>query len=309
MENPKAARFCMGCAAPLAAEPLERRERRVVSVLFADLVGYTSRSEQLDVEDVDSVLFAVPPDAQGVRGANRGRRREADGRRGDGLFGAVAAHEDDPERALRCAMEIRDDLAGEAGDGRLRVRVGVTTGEALVVRSGNAAVDAVGDVVNTAARLEAAAPVDGILVDARTFRAAERSIRFQESPAVSAKGKSAPVEAWLALEPLSALPERGPEADMPLVGRDDELGRLAELLERSRNERSTQQVTIVGVPGIGKTRLVREVELRAGSRPGTHSLAARAVASVRGGDRLLGAGRDDQVRGGDPRLGHVRDRR
>ena len=186
---------------------------------------------------------------------------------GDGvmaLFGAVAAHEDDPERALRCAMEIRDALAGDAEAGRLHVRVGVTTGEALVVRSGNGAVDAVGDVVNTAARLEAAAPIDGVLADARTFRAAGRSIRFQESPAVSAKGKSAPVEAWLALEPVSALPERGPEADMPLVGRDDELRLLLALLDSCRSGRWARLVTIVGVPGIGKSRLVRELERRAG---------------------------------------------
>jgi len=268
MENPDAARFCMSCAVPLAAvQPAERRERRVVSVLFADLAGYTRRSEQLDIEDVDSVLS---PYHRMLRESVERTGGVVAKLMGDGvmaLFGAVAAHEDDPERALRCAMEIRDTLARETGDGRLGVRVGVTTGEALVVRSGNTAVDAVGDVVNTAARLEAAAPVDGVLVDARTFRATRRAIRFQESPAVSAKGKSTPVEVWLAVEPLSALPERGPEADVPLVGRDDELGRLAELLERSCNERSTQQVTIVGVAGIGKTRLVRELELRSAAGP------------------------------------------
>jgi class 3 adenylate cyclase len=264
MENPKAARFCMACAAPLVVDrPPERRERRLVSVLFADLVGYTSRSEDLDVEDVDSVLA---PYHRLLKESVEQTGGVVAKLMGDGvmaLFGALAAHEDDPERALRCAIAIRDTLAGEAGPGRLHVRVGVTTGEALVVRSAGGAADAVGDVVNTAARLEAAAPVDGVLVDARTFRAASHAIRFQESAPVSAKGKATPIPAWLAVAPQSALPARAAQVDLALVGRERELGRLVELLDRCVAGPSAELVTVVGVPGIGKSRLVRELERRA----------------------------------------------
>jgi class 3 adenylate cyclase len=113
---------------------------------------------------------------------------------GDGVmavFGGVLAHEDDAERAVRCGLMIRDGLAeseSDAGDDRLRVRVGVTTGEALISLGASGSVDAVGDVVNTAARLESAAPVDGVLVDEWTFRATSRAIRYVDAAPVEAKG-------------------------------------------------------------------------------------------------------------------------
>ena len=98
--------------------------------------------------------------------------------------------------------------SSDAGDDRLRVRVGVTTGEAFIIPGGSGSVDAVGDVVNTAARLESAAPVDGVLVDEWTYRATSRAIRYDEAEPVEAKGKSEPVAAWVAVEPRSIVPEQ-----------------------------------------------------------------------------------------------------
>jgi|tagenome__1003787_1003787.scaffolds.fasta_scaffold20981600_4 class 3 adenylate cyclase len=262
VENPDAARFCMACAAPLDAAPAAaRRERRVVSVLFADLVGFTRRSESLDVEDIEGFLAPYQ--------AFLGRCVERTGGTiakftGDGVmavFGGLVAHEDDAERAVRCALGIRDRLAeaeGSAGEDRLRVRVGVTTGETLVSLGPGGSVDAVGDVVNTAARLESAAPADGVLVDEWTFRATDRVIRYEQAEPVEAKGKSAAVSVWVAVRPRSIVPEQARD-QLPLVGRDDEADALRGALDRSMREPSTQLVSIIGEPGIGKSRLVEEL--------------------------------------------------
>ncbi|HVG67707.1 MAG TPA: adenylate/guanylate cyclase domain-containing protein, partial [Gaiellales bacterium] len=168
VENPDGFRFCGGCASPLAAtHSAERRERRVVSVVFADLVGYTRRSERLDVEDVEQFLAPYRAMLAGCVERTGGVVAKFTGDGVMALFGGLVAHEDDAERAVRCGLMIRDGLAeaeADPGDDRLQVRVGVTTGEALVSVTGETSVDAVGDVVNTAARLESAAPVDGVLV-------------------------------------------------------------------------------------------------------------------------------------------------
>src|SRR6478672_11731853 len=209
-ENPDAARFCMACAAPLdAVAPTKRRERRVVSVVFADLVGFTGRSERLDVEDVERFLAPYQALLGGCVDRTGGAVAKFTGDGVMAVFGGVLAHEDDAERAVRCGLMIRDGLAeseSDAGDDRLRVRVGVTTGEALISLGASGSVDAVGDVVNTAARLESAAPVDGVLVDEWTFRATSRAIRYDDAAPVEAKGKSEAVAAWVAVEPRSIVP-------------------------------------------------------------------------------------------------------
>jgi class 3 adenylate cyclase/tetratricopeptide (TPR) repeat protein len=249
----------MACARPLT-EGLteERRERRVISVLFVDLVGFTRRAERLDVEDIEG--FLGPYHAL-LRAAVDRTGGVVSKFAGDGLmalFGAPAAHEDDPERAVRCALEIRDALAAGMEDDadRLQVRAGVTTGEALVVLGSQT--DAIGDVVNTASRLESAASADGILVDDWTYRATNRVIRYEHVDPIAAKGKSEPVPAWSAIEPLSALPEQARDDDVPIVGRDDELSQLVAVFGRARHAPSAQLVTVVGPPGIGKSRLLRE---------------------------------------------------
>jgi tetratricopeptide (TPR) repeat protein len=174
------------------------------------------------------------------------------------LFGAPVAHEDDPERAVRAALAIRDWTAGEPD---LQVRLAVNTGEALVALGARPEAGegmASGDVVNTAARLQSAAPVDGILVGEQTYRATRDVIVYRDAEPVGAKGKAEPIPVWVAIEPRSRVAgERGHAAR--LVGRSEELDVLLDALARVKRQRSAQLVTVVGVPGIGKSRLVYEL--------------------------------------------------
>src|SRR5947208_2173358 len=204
-ENPAGSRFCNACSAPLeqAAAPA-REERKVVTVLFADLVGFTARAELLDPEDVRALLAPYHAHLRGELERFGGTVEKFIGDAVMALFGAPTAHEDDPERAVRAALAIRD-WAGERGDD-LQVRIGVNTGEALVsldARPSEGEAMAAGDVVNTAARLQTAAPLNGILVDEQTHAATAQAIDYLEGDPVVAKGKSRPVRAWEALRARS----------------------------------------------------------------------------------------------------------
>jgi class 3 adenylate cyclase len=162
-----------------------REERKRVSVLFCDLVGFTSRSERLDVEDVRGLLAPYYQRLRADLERYGGTVEKFIGDAVMALFGAPSAHEDDPERAVRAALSIRETITERNQQDSsldLHVRVGVTTGEALVVLDARPVQGeggmASGDVVNTAARLQAAAPVDGILVDETTMRATDRQITY-----------------------------------------------------------------------------------------------------------------------------------
>src|SRR6202162_930238 len=208
-----------------------RRERKVVTVLFADLVGFTARAETLDPEDVEAILRPYHERLRSELERFGGTVEKFIGDAVMGLFGAPLAHEDDPERAVRAALAIRDWVK-EEGEG-LQVRIAVNTGEALV-RLGARPLEgegmATGDVVNTAARMEAAAPVDGILVGEQTYRATSQAIDYLPASPVVAKGKEQPIPVWEAVEARSRygvdLAER---ATGPFVGR----ARALELLERT----------------------------------------------------------------------------
>ena len=181
-ENPEHAKFCNECAAPLAEQPpppaLE--ERKVVSVLFCDLVGFTAASEQQDPEDVRA---RIRPYHARLREEIEGYGGTVEKFIGDAVmavFGAPVAHEDDPERAVRSGLAVLEAIAelNEADPGlELRVRVGINTGEAVVSLDARPELGegiVIGDVVNTASRLQGAAPVDGIAVSEQTYRQTER---------------------------------------------------------------------------------------------------------------------------------------
>jgi hypothetical protein len=173
------------------------------------------------------------------------------------IFGAPVAHEDDPERAVRAAFAIRD-WAVEEG---VEMRIGINTGEALVTlgaRPEAGETMAAGDVVNTAARLQSAAPVNGVFVGEQAYRATERAIEYREVQPVEAKGKVEPVAAW---EAIGARARVGVDRvhGAALVGRTREVALLEDALARTLSERSPQLVTLIGVPGIGKSRLVLEL--------------------------------------------------
>jgi class 3 adenylate cyclase/tetratricopeptide (TPR) repeat protein len=257
-ENPSDARFCNGCGATLEAPAPRREERKVVTVLFADLVGFTSRAEQLDPEDVRALLA---PYWEHLRDELEHYGATVEKFIGDAvmaLFGAPVAHEDDPERAVRAALAIRD-WARETPD--VQVRVAVNTGEALVLLGAKPSEGegmAAGDVVNTAARLQSAAPVNGVLVGELTYRATRRVIDYVEREPVVAKGKSEPVEVWEAVAARSRFTVETMSA-APLAGREDEVELLVSTFQRVRRDREPQLVTVAGVPGIGKSRLVAEL--------------------------------------------------
>ena len=265
-ENPDVARFCLACGAALTAAPEAREERKVVTVLFADLVGFTSRAEQLDPEDVRALLSPYYARLRQELERRGGTVEKFIGDAVMALFGAPVAHEDDPERAVRAALAIRDAIT-ELNEAEpkleLQVRIAVNTGEALVTLGADPSEGegmASGDVVNTAARLQSAAPVNGILVGETTYRATERAIEYRESPPVAAKGKADAVKVWEVLEPRARFGvDIGLRGRVPLVGRERELDVLLDALARARTERASQLVTLVGVPGIGKSRLVVEL--------------------------------------------------
>jgi class 3 adenylate cyclase/tetratricopeptide (TPR) repeat protein len=253
--------FCPFCGALLSEKPAAsvHEERKVVTVLFCDLVGFTARAEQLDPEDVRAVLGPYHARLRSELERHGGTVEKFIGDAVMALFGAPTAHEDDPERAVRAALAIRD-FAVEEG---LELRVGVTTGEALITLAASPAEGegmASGDVVNTAARLQGAAPVNGILTDESTYRSTRQTIEYGEAPPVEAKGKAEPISVW---EALAARSRFGVDvthhARAKLVGRERELSILRDAFERARHERIPQLVTLVAVPGMGKSRLVYEL--------------------------------------------------
>ena len=261
-ENDADARFCSGCGTRLEPAPeAAREERKVVSVLFADLVGFTARAEKLDPEDVRATLTPYYARLRAELERFGGTVEKFIGDAVMALFGAPVAHDDDPERAVRAALAIRDWVREEEDE--LHVRLAVNTGEALVslgARPVEGEGMAAGDVVNTAARLQSAAPVNGVLVGERTYRATRHAIDYREREPVQAKGKAEPLQVWEAVEARARVGVDVPhEARAELVGRERELEVLRGALGRMQEERSAQLVTLVGVPGIGKSRLLFEL--------------------------------------------------
>jgi class 3 adenylate cyclase len=260
-ENYPGAKFCSECGTALGeARPAPRTERKVVTVLFADLVGFTARAERLDPEDVQAVLEPYHARLRSELERFGGTVEKFIGDAVMALFGAPVAHEDDPERAVRAALAIRDWIVEE---GKLEVRIGVNTGEALInlgARPEAGEGMAAGDVVNATARIETAAPTNGVLVGESTFRATSRGIEYGEASTIDAKGKEEPVAVWEARQARSRYGvDIGAEAATPLVGRIRELEALKGALTRAQQQASPELVTLVGVPGIGKSRLVTEL--------------------------------------------------
>jgi class 3 adenylate cyclase len=267
-ENPEHAKFCNECAAPLAElpPPPALEERKVVSVLFCDLVGFTAASEQADPEDVRA---RIRPYHARLRSEIEGYGGTVEKFVGDAVmavFGAPVAHEDDAERAVRSGLAVLEAIAelNEADpDLELQVRVGINTGEAVVAlgarpEQGEGIVT--GDVVNTAARIQGAAPVGGVAVGEQTHRATERVLEYEQLEPVSVKGKAEALSLWQARAARSRFgTDITRRYTTPLVGRELEKPLLIGTFERAAQQRSVQLVTVVGEPGVGKSRLVAEL--------------------------------------------------
>ena len=262
-DNPEIARFCLACGAPLGAEDARREERRIVSVVFVDLVGFTSRSEQLDPEDVRAILTPYHGTVRDELESFGGVVEKFVGDAVMAVFGAPTAHGDDPERAVRAALAVRDSVAAlnvEQPGLELRIRGAVNTGEAVVTLSARPALGeamVAGDVVNTASRLQQHAPVGEIVVGEETHRATRSAIEYEPLEAVTAKGKTAPIAAWRAVAPASPTGERH-LSSTPFIGRDREIGLLDATWERVELERRPHLITVLGPPGVGKSRLMAE---------------------------------------------------
>lgn len=265
-DNDESARFCSSCGAELAGpRRAHGEERKVVSVLFVDLVAFTAASEAADPEDVRARLS--PYHARVKQEIERfgGTVEKFIGDAVMAVFGAPVAHEDDPERAISAALRVLAaiaDLNETNPDLELSVRAAVNTGEAVVTldarpEAGEGMV--AGDVVNTAARLQQHAPIDGVVVGEATYRATRDLFEYEPLEPVSAKGKAEPVQLWHAKAPRRRYGiDVEPVARTPLIGRDDDLALLQSTYARMLRESSTQLVTIAGEPGVGKTRLTTE---------------------------------------------------
>jgi class 3 adenylate cyclase len=258
--NPPQSRFCNSCGARLEAAVSPREERKLVSILFVDLVGFTARSDQADPEDVRDALQLYHSSAKQQIEQHGGAVEKFIGDAVMAVFGAPVAHGDDAERAVRAGLKVLqgiEELNREHGL-NLAARAAVNTGDALVsldaARDGGAL--ATGDVVNTASRLQSAAPTGKLIVGAETYRATRHAIRYAELPPVDAKGKAVAVQAWLAVE---APAPAGRAAARTLVGRARELELIRSFWKRAAHERRPHLITLVGPPGIGKSRLCWEL--------------------------------------------------
>ena len=269
-ENPDVAKFCLACGTPMAtapaAAPVETRteERRLVTAVFTDIVGSTASAEQLDPEDVRARLAPYYVEARRELELHGGSVAKFIGDAVVALFGAPIAHEDDPERAVRAAFAVTKAIEKlNASDDwlNLNIRTGINTGDAIVIvgtNPGEEIGEAAGDVMNTAARIQGAAPINGIVVGELTYEATKHAIEYEEDEPVEAKGKAEPVRVWVAKE-AKEVPTRRESRQGTLVGRDAELEKLLGLWEQVQRERVPGMATVVGTPGIGKSRLLEEV--------------------------------------------------
>jgi class 3 adenylate cyclase/tetratricopeptide (TPR) repeat protein len=268
--------FCPFCGAPLTEQPAAalHEERKVVSVLFCDLVGFTAASEAVDPEDVRSRIRPYHTRLRQEIERYGGTVEKFIGDAVMAVFGAPTAHEDDAERAVRAGLRILEAIEelNEHDPGlSLQVRIGINTGEAVVAlgarpEEGEGIVT--GDVVNTASRLQAAAPVNGIVVSEQTHHATERVFDYKELEPVEVKGKAEPLAIWRPLKPRARFGSDVTRTHTaPLVGRELEKPLLIGTFERSAKQRSCQLVTIVGEPGVGKSRLCAELFHHIDERP------------------------------------------
>ncbi|MDQ3644725.1 MAG: AAA family ATPase, partial [Actinomycetota bacterium] len=252
---------------PVSSEPPD--ERRQVTVLFADLSGYTAVAERMDPEAVKSLvdrsLLRLGSEVEAFGGT-------VDKYIGDNvmaLFGAPVAHEDDAERAMRAALRMQEamDEINEwlPGASAFALRVGVNTGDVMAGAVGDR-YTVTGDTVNVASRLQSAGRPGSVTVGERTVRATQNAVAYRELEPLTVKGRAEPVPAWEATGLIASQALRRPASlEAPLMGRGRELDTLEAAYERVVREGRAHMVTLVGEAGVGKSRLLRELERRLGS--------------------------------------------
>jgi class 3 adenylate cyclase/tetratricopeptide (TPR) repeat protein len=235
-----------------------------VSILFVDLVGFTGRSERSDPEEVRDLLQTYHDVAGRAIASFGGNLEKFIGDAVMAVFGAPVSYGDDAERAVRAGLQVLSAV-DELG---LQARAAVNTGEAVVAvgaaaSSGQAL--AMGDVVNTASRLQSSGPPGGLIVAEETYLLTRNSIRYEVLQAIDARGKQEPVVVWRAIAPIVLGPER---PQTPMVGRDREMQLLSSIWDRAIGDRRPHLVTVMGPPGIGKSRLQHEFAAYVSARGG-----------------------------------------
>ena len=273
--NEPAALFCGECGTAfahsaseaIASEPLggHQHERRLVSILFADLVGFTTLSESRDAEEVRDLLTRYFDDCRSVITRYGGVVEKFIGDAVMAAWGTPVATENDAERAVRAGLELVQAVAAlgaEVGAGDLRARAGVVTGEAAVNLSATGQGMVAGDVVNTAARVQTAASPGDVAVDGATYRLSNAAIAFEDQGLVELKGKTEPVHLYRALRVVANRMgmQRAAGLEAPFVGRDREMRLVKDLFHGCADEARAHLVTVTGVAGIGKSRLSWEFE-------------------------------------------------
>jgi class 3 adenylate cyclase len=261
-------RFCPACGAATAVASADEREsRKVVTSLFCDVVGSTSLGERTDAETVRRVMLRY---FDAMRAAVERHGGTVDKFVGDAVmavFGVPIANEDDAQRAVRAALDMQRSLAvlntslEREWSVRLEIRIGINTGEALTSGMVQGQTIVLGDAVNVAARLQHAARAGAIVLGAETVRVAGPAVRVNPLPPLEAKGKAAPLEVFELVEIVEEAPvAAGPGT--PFVGREEELHRLLAIAGETATGRSCRLALVTGAPGIGKSRLARELSRR-----------------------------------------------
>ncbi|HEV8402075.1 MAG TPA: adenylate/guanylate cyclase domain-containing protein [Candidatus Limnocylindrales bacterium] len=275
--NRPTARFCGDCGTPLdtagdgaSAAPsirpvqiqptVAQAERRHVSVLFVDLVGYTTLADGWDPEQARDLLTRYFEIARDIVARYGGTIEKFIGDAVMAVWGAPTAHEDDAERAVRAALELVDRVPGL--EPSLRARAGVLTGEAAVTLGATDQGMVAGDLVNTASRLQSVAPPGAVLVDEATERTASKAIAFEPAGEQLLKGKASPVPAYRAMRVVAERGgrKRSETLEAPFTGRDTELRLLKDLHLATARERRIHLVSLTGQAGVGKSRLAWEFE-------------------------------------------------
>jgi class 3 adenylate cyclase/tetratricopeptide (TPR) repeat protein len=269
-QNADDARFCSGCAAPLVTEPAAPRAvRKTVTLLFCDMVDSTPLGERLDPESLRRVLARWHESMRKALERHGGTVEKFVGDAVMAVFGLPVAHEDDALRAARAAADMRVALAEinaelERDYGVLiQVRIAVHTGD-VVAGEGETLVT--GDAVNVAARLEQSARAGEILLGEHTVSLLGEAAIVEPVPELSLKGKAEPVPAWRLLSVLPDVPAFTRPIATAFIGRRDELAALEAAFERAVTGTRCDQVTVLGPPGIGKSRLLREAVAAFGTR-------------------------------------------
>jgi predicted ATPase/class 3 adenylate cyclase len=266
--NAPGAKFCGECGGSLATPAGQtsakaarsQAERRLVSVLFADLVGFTAASEGRDAEDTRELLTRYFDTSRQIVERYGGTIEKFIGDAVMAVWGAPVANEDDAERAVRAGLELV--AAIPALDPALQARAGVLTGEAAVTLGAEGQGMVAGDLVNTASRIQAAAEPGTVLAGDATRRAANAAVAFEDAGAVDLKGKAEPVSLWRALRVVAARGGEGRSAGLeaPFVGRDRELRLAKDVFHATAEEGHSHLLSVIGVAGIGKSRLAWEFE-------------------------------------------------